>query len=135
MRHFSILVGLSTLTALLLLEPIVSESASFQWIGGATADAVSADGKVVLGARRVAGGTEAFRWTAPTGIVGLGDLPGGALHSVPTAVSSDGSAVVGWGHWGSNLQTDIEAFHWTQSTGMVGLGDIAGIPASALLGT
>jgi hypothetical protein len=42
-------------------------------------------------------GTEAFRWTQATGLVGLGDLPGGALQSFAYAVSCDGAVIVGRG--------------------------------------
>ncbi len=35
---------------------------------------LSADGSVVVGERRAFGLTEAFRWTAETGMVGLGSL-------------------------------------------------------------
>lgn len=84
---------------------------------------------------------EAFRWTTDSGMVGLGDLPGGSLDSVATAVSADGAVVVGYGtnyfdeyrpeavalygpYWW--LDTDYEAFRWTTDGGMVGLGDLPG---------
>ncbi len=35
---------------------------------------LSADGSVVVGVSNSASGTEAFRWTAGGGMVGLGDL-------------------------------------------------------------
>ena len=60
---------------------------------------------------------EAFHWTEGTGMVGLGDLPGGDVYSVATNVSADGSVVVGWAG-----DLDGEAFRWTEETGMVGLG-------------
>jgi len=53
---------------------------------------------------------------------GLGDLAGGAAFSVGTAISADGSTVVGRsGVNGGNM-----AFRWTSAGGMVGLGHIAG---------
>ena len=41
--------------------------------------AVSADGSVIVGWGSTAAGTEAFRWSGGTGMVGLGELPGGEL--------------------------------------------------------
>jgi probable HAF family extracellular repeat protein len=49
---------------------------------------------------------------------GLGDLPGGGFESASTAVSADGSTVVGRSISGSGY----EAFRWTSGGGMVGLG-------------
>ena len=65
---------------------------------------------------------EAFRWTAGTGMVGLGDLPGGEFDSEAKDVSSDGSVVVGY----STSASGREAFRWTAAGGMVGLGDLPG---------
>jgi probable HAF family extracellular repeat protein len=65
---------------------------------------------------------EAFRWTAGTGMVGLGDLPGGEFDSEAKDVSSDGSVVVGYG----KSVSGTEAFRWTAGGGMVGLGDLPG---------
>src|SRR5262249_16768436 len=76
--------------------------ASFQGLGdlpGGTffsyATAVSADGTVVVGASKSTNGTEAFRWSAPTGMVGLGVLPGTNFSSTAYGVSRDGSIIAG----------------------------------------
>ena len=54
---------------------------------------------------------------------GLGHLPGGFVSaSGASAVSADGSVVVGYSYSGSGQ----EAFRWTQSAGMVGMGDLGG---------
>jgi probable HAF family extracellular repeat protein len=53
----------------------------------------------------------------------LGDLPGGTFFSEATAVSSDGSVVVGVSNSASGKE---EAFRWTSATGMVGLSDLPG---------
>lgn len=53
---------------------------------------------------------------------GLGDLAGGNVYSFASAVSADGTVVVGYGDSGSGG----EAFRWTAGGGMEGLGDIAG---------
>jgi probable HAF family extracellular repeat protein len=66
---------------------------------------VSADGSVIVGYGTSANGQEAFRWTAQTGMISLG-------LGRATAVSGDGSAVVG---------TNTDAFYWTPSLGMVNL--------------
>ncbi|RMD79067.1 MAG: PEP-CTERM sorting domain-containing protein, partial [Gammaproteobacteria bacterium] len=65
-----------------------------------------------------------FRWTAGTGMVGLGDLPGSVFNSGAYGVSGDGSVVVGWGT-GSN---GVEAALWTAGTGMVSLGQLPALP-------
>ena len=72
--------------------------------------AISQDGRVVVGRASSAFGTssggtccEAFRWTEETGIVGLGDLPGGAFESEAEDVSSDGSIIVGQAHSGVDV--------------------------------
>src|SRR5262245_37318037 len=84
--------------------------------------AVSADGSVVVGTRFAGPSVEAFRWTAATGVVGLGDLPGDTAGSNAAAVSADGGVVVGV----SGSASGQEAFRWTSGGGMVGLGDLPG---------
>jgi uncharacterized membrane protein len=93
--------------------------------------AVSADGLTIVGSSLRGIGTingspyaqtEAFRWTAGTGMVGLGDLPGGTLLSEALAVSGDGSVIVGFG------QDDSAPFQhaviWTDSNGPERLLDV-----------
>jgi uncharacterized membrane protein len=61
---------------------------------------ISPTGITVVGKRPVGtGGTqfEAFRWTAASGIQGLGDIGGGLLSSAGKDVSADGTLVVGFG--------------------------------------
>ena len=91
--------------------------------GGAfdsAANAVSADGRVVVGSSFSASGPEAFRWEDGV-MTGLGDLPGSVFSSVATAVSADGRVIVGHGQSASGL----EAFRW--ENGMItGLGDLPG---------
>ncbi len=53
--------------------------------------------------------------------MGLGYLPGGDFSSA-SAVSADGSVVVGRGE--SGLQQIQEAFVWTQANGMQSLRDV-----------
>jgi probable HAF family extracellular repeat protein len=66
------------------------------------ATAANADGSVIVGSSRsmnaFPNGEEAFRWTDATGMLPLGDLPGGSFQSTAFAVSADGSVVVGRGY-------------------------------------
>jgi probable HAF family extracellular repeat protein len=89
-----------------------------------TAFGVSADGSVIVGQSGDDLTQEAFRWTATTGMAGLGHLPGGVATSAATGVSADGSVVVGT----SYSTSSTEAFRWTATTGMVGLGDLTAAP-------
>lgn len=52
----------------------------------------------------------------------LGDLPGGLFFSRATAISGDGSTVVGQSHSANGY----EAFRWMSSGGMAGLGVLLG---------
>jgi uncharacterized membrane protein len=89
---------------------------------------VSADGSIVVGSGvspvdgQLHPNSEAFRWTAETGTVGLGDLPGGNLSSAALAVSSDGSVIVGHGETGDEL-VNVQATLWTDELGIVALKD------------
>jgi probable HAF family extracellular repeat protein len=87
------------------------------------ADAVSADGLVVVGYSSSDDGSgqagrQAFRSTAESGMVGLGDLPGGLpggeFSSEAFDLSADGSVIVGFG----NSDLGREAIFWTPSMGM-----------------
>ena len=83
------------------------------------AQAISADGSVVVGVSYSSSGPEAFRWTSTTGMTGLGDLPGGVFGSDATAASSDGSVIVGEGN---AIPSSADAFLWTSTAGMSALG-------------
>lgn len=67
--------------------------------------------------------SQAFRWTAAEGMVGIGELPGGLTDSRAAAVSAAASVIVGSS--ASALGTS-EAFRWTSAGGMAGLGDLPG---------
>jgi probable HAF family extracellular repeat protein len=99
----------------LLPNPVFSSQAA----------AISEDGLVIAGTGTSAAGSEAFRWTQAGGLVGMGDLPGGRTESFATAVSSDGSVIVGIA---STIPSgaEYEAFRWSQAGGMIGLGDLPG---------
>lgn len=73
------------------------------------ASAINADGTVVVGRCWIGNQQEAFRWTAGTGMVGLG------FGSEATAVSADGAVIVGRAPGGG-------AALWTQNTGWQEIG-------------
>lgn len=96
------------------------------------ANAVSADGRAVVGFSNSTNGEEAFRWTRDTGMNPLGALGGPEFLSIARGVSGDGSIVVG-----ESIAPDadpngvVAAFRWTISGGgpggvLVGLDDLAG---------
>ena len=103
---------------------------------GGTVDAralgISDDGEVIVGSGHSAasgGGTEAFRWTADTGFVGLGTFADGPIFfSDARAVSSDGSIITGVSLSAASCATPetcaTEGFFWTEFTGLVPLGAI-----------
>jgi probable HAF family extracellular repeat protein len=93
-------------------------------VGGEARD-VSADGSVVVGSSSSERGGEAFRWTAQTGLVGLGLSPEG-FRTVATAVSADGSVIVGNARTVPPPTFGDQAFRWTAANGLVGLGDLPG---------
>ncbi len=78
---------------------------------------MSADGTVVVGWATSENGREAFRWNESEGMIGMGDLPGGSFDSWATAVSADGSVIVGLA-----LNPGVTSFRWTAATGMVDVG-------------
>ncbi|GMV95623.1 MAG: hypothetical protein AMXMBFR82_54010 [Candidatus Hydrogenedentota bacterium] len=82
-------------------------------LGGqhATAQAVSADGLVVVGwSHNAVGNVRAFRWTASEGMTEIGAL--GGPHSVAYGVSADGSVIVGYAMDMAGL---YRAFRWRDS--------------------
>jgi probable HAF family extracellular repeat protein len=93
---------------------------------------VSADGSVVVGEMRMAGGagSEAFRWTATTGAVGLGNLSTFPNeHGEASGISADGSLAVGHGATLRPLVWD--AAHGTRS--LIDLLTADGIEAGGLI--
>lgn len=82
---------------------------------GAAAD-ISADGTTIVGNSSSSfSNAEAFRWTAETGMVGLGVPSSSAL-----GVSADGEVIVGY------MNGSPRPFRWTSATGVVNLGLPAG---------
>lgn len=122
-----------------LLLPASLLGASFQGLGvlpGAEFNYsrpwdISADGFVVVGESSSANGGEAFRWTAATGMVGLGGLGGEEFYSSAIRVSADGSVVVGSSR-SPTSGSRVEAYRWTAATGMVGMGYLPGGESSSV---
>lgn len=86
---------------------------------------ISGNGEVVVGRNTPMGSDDfgqAFRWTSATGMVGLGFLQPGQLYSEATAVSRDGSTIVGSVRQTSGFN---QAFMWREGTGMVGLAGLS----------
>lgn len=94
------------------------------------ANDVSDDGKVVVGSAGVGDhASEAFRWEARTGMVGLGMLDG--VSSAATGVDRHGSSVTGDINYDS---APGQAFLWRRGSGMQGLGYPDGYSGSATEG-
>jgi probable HAF family extracellular repeat protein len=112
------------------LVPLAGDNLS--WATG-----VSGDGSVVVGTsgfQPTYVGTpsyRAFRWTAGSGIVSLGYLPGNNA-SFATGVSADGSVIVGTSN--PYYYSGGQAFRWTAGSGMVGLGYLPGDTYSSVTG-
>lgn len=81
---------------------------------------VSCDGSVVVGTGTfgVGSGLQAFRWTAATGMEGLGDLSGGSRMAQANAVSDDGHVVVGFGTPDGGASVAVV---WTSALGLIPL--------------
>jgi uncharacterized membrane protein len=78
------------------------------------AKTISADGSKIAGDSAAASGLEGFYWSKSTGMLSIGDLPGGLDQSFAEDISADGTTVVGdsWDAFGG------QAIRWTQSTGI-----------------
>ena len=76
------LFALGAMAAIVTAAPTISCAQSFQGLGflpgytGSNATGISADGTVVVGTSIGPNSSQAFRWTAVGGMVGLGFVPG-----------------------------------------------------------
>lgn len=90
---------------------------------GSVATLVSSNGGAIAGQLTLTGDVNlAFRWTGTTGVVGLGDLPGGSVYSLARAMTPDGHVIVGGSSSTGSGSGYLEAFRWDAETGMEGLG-------------
>ncbi len=81
---------------------------------------ISGDGTVIVGTSiSSTGNLSAYRWTEADGMVAL-DTSSNAedVASTARAISTDGSAIVGW--------RDNQAYRWTSSEGIVAIGQLLG---------
>ncbi|MFO1459489.1 MAG: hypothetical protein U1G08_08760 [Verrucomicrobiota bacterium] len=102
------------------------------------ANAITSDAKVIAGTADSGIGQQAFRWTASTGMIGLGHLP----NAIETAlgVSDNGNVIVGYAQVGG--AQDYRAFLWDPANGIRYLSqqlqiegaDLAGINLTAANG-
>ncbi len=121
----SVIVGESGLRASMWTEDegltLLGDLGSGEEVTSA-AHAVSADGETIVGHSFLAtsGGTEAFAWTAASGIIGLGQIDPAVLNSEALGVSADGSIIVGQGSAGNG----DEAFIWDAESGMRNLQSV-----------
>lgn len=99
-------------------------------LGVGVAQEVSRDGTTVVGDRFNGSVNRAVRWTAGTGVVELGQLPGagapGSAGSNGIDVSADGSVIVGLANTSSVGGPPFRGFRWTAASGMTTLGDLPG---------
>lgn len=91
---------------------------------------ISSDGSVVVGLTEESQGTEAVRWTAEGGSLGLGNIVGYPhFDTIAFGVSGDGRVVVGQDN--SSPVPSTQAFRWESGQGMVNLG---GLPEDSAFG-
>jgi uncharacterized membrane protein len=91
-------------------------------VSGATA--TNGDGSVVAGVSAIPNSFLSFRWSTATGMVPLGDIPGGGNYNQALSISTDGSTIVGVAALASAGE---RAYRWTESTGMQLLGALPGV--------
>ncbi len=104
-----------------------TEAYGLQPIPGTAAYAASMDGSVIVGETQLAGGSSAaYRWTALTGLVELGNLSGEDGHSGARCTSADGLTIAGYSDPFFPVVGHIEAFSWTPASLMLGLGWLSG---------
>ena len=112
---------------------ISSTGAVFQSLGDlpggdfeSSAQAVSSDGKIIVGTGKTENGSQAFYWTEETGMVSLGNLADISFNeSLAYGISGDGKVIVGAGDVGSSWDTH-KGFVWTQEYGMTLIGSLNG---------
>lgn len=92
------------------------------WNPESAARSISGDGSTIVGyGVNQDGLLEAFRWTEPTGAVGLGTIDDpNYVHSFASATSTDGDVVIGSAFNGLSHR----GFRWTATGGMEDIGYI-----------
>lgn len=127
----SVVLGFATLS---YYTPFLwSETNGIEFLPDFIPSAISDDGSTVVGEAA----SQAVRWTASTGVQGLGTLSCSAdVLSRSKAVSADGAVVVGY-CFARPSPTEVcrlASFRWTQAAGMYSLGGQFPTVASQALG-
>lgn len=93
-----------------------------------SAQAASFDGRYIIGYQQYFPDIyRGFRWTAEGGYQDIGDLPGGPVSTVPSAISRDGRTIVGQGNYSfTGTSVVADAFVWTEETGIYALPGLGG---------
>lgn len=91
--------------------------------GGLASEAsgVSADGTWVIGSGSGDNGFNAWRWSEDTGFENIGTTGGFSNRGASTAISADGSVIVGFYRPFPGPATFGQGFIWTEETGLVNL--------------
>ncbi len=119
-----------------VVSSAASRGAGFLWLGDlpggkvtSLANAISSDGLTVVGQSESSNGLEGFRWTGATGMSGIGKPAGttGSVYTNVSAVSGDGSLLVGAVRPLAVSDFEIQAFRWSEQTGVVCLDTLPGL--------
>jgi uncharacterized membrane protein len=120
-------------------SPSIQYSGAFRWTAGggmtgfgslpdggfaSSAEAVSADGTVVLGVGHPSFDHQQYCWISNPGMTVLGNTPTGATPIGVAGISADGTVVTGLAMNGST--SDFPCFRWTAAQGMQELVFLAG---------
>jgi len=93
------------------------------------ARAVTPDGTTIVGVSNTIGGSEAYRWTAATGMVGL-EMPARSVFAYANAVSTDGRYVAGEAERAQAGSTDVGPVRWNEQ----GQWEYLGLPVGCTSG-
>ena len=107
-----------------VLTPLVAPPDTFLFAEGISRDGTTAVGSILkFDGEGMLISSEAFRWRAGTGVVGLGDADGGGVASAAFACTQDGHIAVG----SVRDTAGDKAGRWDGSVlSLVGLGDLPG---------
>lgn len=125
-----------TLAAGVILPPLLSGAPPPpQFTVNSESLAVSPDGTIVIGDSYYGdhthpSGPHAFHWTAGTGMVDLGTLPG-HTQSGASLISADGTTIAGVS-LGGTAGTSIHGVVWTAGGGMIDLGALYSPPFTTI---
>lgn len=128
----AIIQGFLSVHALADSELIDLHSLLGAGVGMSFANAVSADGKTVIG-QAIENGSDflSFYWNADSGVTRLPSLNGSPNAVIATQLSKNGQVIVGQAYDGADSDR-FTAFRWTQANGIQSLGFLGdGIKSAA----